>query len=168
MLLTSALLCNKDLMGAYNRFYRYSILLAWEHDDPNHCQRSITEPLILSYSQDVRLHQPEPLPAVRRDGRRPRGRGHAVGGGGQRHLPRPGAQAGLRGEHPGSHQAVLHQPGQDGQGAALRHSRGEERKLSGISIFSVQTRSFGYNAFERDISILNIYFGDSTVMGLTV
>ena len=35
------------------------------------------------------------------------------------------------------------------------------------SIFSLQTRSVGYNAFERDISILNIYFGDSTVMGLT-
>ena len=40
MLLTSALLCNKDLMGAYNRFYPYSILLAWEHDDPNQCSRN--------------------------------------------------------------------------------------------------------------------------------
>ena len=39
--------------------------------------------------------------------------------------------------------------------------------FSVIFIFSVQSRSVGYNAFERDISILNIYFGDSTVMGLT-
>ena len=39
--------------------------------------------------------------------------------------------------------------------------------LSLNSIFFLQTRSVGYNAFERDISILNIYFGDSTVMGLT-
>ena len=40
--------------------------------------------------------------------------------------------------------------------------------FSVIFVFSVQPRSVGYNAFERDISILNIYFGDSTVMGLTI
>ena len=28
-----------------------------------------------------------------------------------------------------------------------------------------QTRSQGYNAFEKDISIVNIYFGDSTTIG---
>ena len=118
--------------------------------------------------QDVQLNQPEPLPAVRRHGSQHGEPGHAVGPGRQRHLPQPGPQAGLRGEDCGANQGVLHQPGQEGQGASLQYSRGQALSLLTLtSIFSLQTRSVGYNAFERDISILNIYFGDSTVMGLT-
>ena len=32
-------------------------------------------------------------------------------------------------------------------------------------ILKLQERSDGYNAFEKDFAIINIYFGDATAMG---
>ena len=93
--------------------------------------------------------------------------GDHVGGCGQG-LLWPGEHAALRQEHPGAHEEVLHQRQESGQGAALRKYSG-----GGFIPFSVhhflrsfQKRAGGYNAFEKDFAIINIFFGDSTAFGM--
>ena len=93
--------------------------------------------------------------------------GDHVGGRGQG-LLRPGEHAALRQEHPRAHEEVLHQRQESGQRAALRKYSG-----GGFIPFSVhhflrlfQKRAGGYNAFEKDFAIINIFFGDSTAFGM--
>ena len=90
--------------------------------------------------QDVWLHQPEPLPAVRHHDGHHGQPGHPVGAGGHSYLPQHGTEAGLRGEHPGTDQGVLHQPGQEGQGASLQYCRGEARNVSALLFWNFLAR----------------------------
>ena len=73
----------------------------------------------------------------------------------------------LRAPHPGPHEAALCDHKAQWAGAPLSQCQGGKSFIFTTTHWklSIQTRAGGYNAFEKDFAIINIFFGDATAMG---